>query len=160
MKKIKRILLYNKSFKNAGQKAALLGRRKRRSDRLILTLCAMNEDQVLAVLKDCEFFEGAERRYDVMRGGFVWSDEMPSRGSGLKENIMAIHVLARVIAYRASLTTGSPNEECRVEWEELRRILPNWPGFREERIYGQVKRDLKAVKLKEEKCLKDLGGEF
>jgi hypothetical protein len=34
----------------------------------------------------------------------------------------------------------------------LQAALPSWPGFRDERVFGSVERDLKAVKLKEDRC--------
>lgn len=112
----------------------------------------MNKQAAQQILKDCVYDPNAVRRYDLMRGGFVWSDEMPA--NTFKEKVQGILLLAKVIAYRASLTLGEPRQEFESEWNDLKETIPAWPGFREERIHNnQIKRDLMAEDKKTERCI-------
>lgn len=110
------------------------------------------------VLGACRYDPAAGRSYDILRGGFVWNDELPPYDSA--DHLAGIFILARVIAYRASLTLARPNSKYESEWTELRAALPSWPGFRQERIHGQVERDLRAAKLREDRCLVRFEGEL
>ena len=98
----------------------------------------------------------AKRYYDIMRGGFVWTDELPDPDTDGEAFVEALTFLYRAIAYRASISLGAPDVELEVGWRKVEQELPNWPGFRKERRLGQVQRDLKAVKLREERCLRKL----
>ena len=91
-----------------------------------------------------------------MRGGLVWDDEFPTSYANGWEHFRAIQILAPVIAYRASLTLGEPKKECEADWIKLKSIIPDWPGFREDRIYGDVERHLRAHKRLERKCLSEI----
>ena len=99
------------------------------------------------VLGACQYDPDARRSYDMLRGAFVWQDEFPPPSS--LDCGLAIVTLAPVIAYRGSLTLGSPQPKLGESWRALREALPFWPGFRPERIHGQVERALKAAKLRE-----------
>ena len=112
----------------------------------------MKVDKNYEVLKKCVYDENATRYYDIFRGGFVWTDETP--GQSENKIWLGYGVLVEIIAYRASLTAGKPRLEFEEYWYELKSVCPSWPGFREERIYGKIVRDYKAVKLKEDRCLK------
>ena len=118
----------------------------------------MDTSTAKRILGACEYDPAADRTYDIMRGAFLWEDELPPRSS--KDFPRAIFILARVIAYRASLTLGQPNPEYESEWAELREAVPSWPGFRQERIFGSVERDLRAAKLREDRCLARLEEEL
>ena len=108
------------------------------------------------ILSGLIYDPNAKRSYDLMRGGFIWSDELPSRDNDYESYLKSIFLLANVIAYRASLTLGKPREKLKQSWDQLKQEVPDWPGFNIERITGINIRDLKAVKLKEEKCLNSL----
>ena len=112
----------------------------------------MNIDKDYKVLRICIYDENATRFYDLFRGGFVWSDETPGFTNGCLP--LNYGLLVEIIAYRASLTAGKPRIEFEEHWNTLKSVCPSWPGFREERIYGQIERDYKAVKIKEDRCLK------
>lgn len=114
----------------------------------------MKDAQV--ILKNCTYAIDAKYHYDVMRGGFIWDDELPSRDKECTGFFQGILLISKVIAYRASLTLGEPIEEYEQEWLDLQAVVPNWPGFREERIYGRIERELRVVKRKEEKCFEDI----
>ena len=120
----------------------------------------MNIKQAKKILKKCTCSETANHNYDIFRGGFVWDDEMPNSDTDYEDFDKSIIILARVIAYRASLTLGEPQKRYEKDWLELKRNIPSWPGFREERIYGKIERELRIVKKQEEKCLKQLIEDF
>jgi hypothetical protein len=102
------------------------------------------------LLAACQYNSAAASTYDVMAGGLIWDDEVPSpvdRASNLRASVY----LRSVIAYRASLSLNAPRVELENDWKELKRLLPSWPGFRDDRIYGQAQRLLKIHKYKEAK---------
>ena len=107
-----------------------------------------------AILRRCVHDHGAVRRYDLLRGGFLWSDELPVCAASELNSVIAI--LAPVIAYRASLTLGQPHSRYEADWNALQAAGPSWPGFRHERIFGSVERDLRAAKLREARCIANL----
>jgi hypothetical protein len=116
----------------------------------------MKVDDVRAIFGKCRYREDAGHSYDVMRGGLVWDDEFPSSYANGWEHFRAIQILAPVIAYRASLTLGEPKKECEADWARLKSIIPDWPGFRDDRIYGDVERQLRAHKRLERKYLSEI----
>jgi hypothetical protein len=100
----------------------------------------MENDQLfseneLAILRGAQFDPEASRTYDMLSGGFHWSDE---------RLVLAIDTWAfsYVMGYRASLSNGAPREELRAAWDQLRRECPNWPGFRPERRAEVLATDL------------------
>jgi hypothetical protein len=88
--------------------------------------------EALIPVRDAQHDEAATFTLELCSGGFVWSDEnyvefaAACRGRGN-------HHYPEPIAYRASLILACPREDCRQGWEELRRLVPQWPGFRPER---------------------------
>ncbi len=112
-------------------------------------------DRVRESLENCSFDSEAESDYDIMAGGLFWSDEVPDRNE-CREYLSVMLYLRRIIAYRASLTLNEERVEFRDKWLELKDAIPNWPGFKNDRIYGSAVRLLKIHKYKEEKIIKDL----
>lgn len=107
---------------------------------------------IIDLLKMCQYDSAAICTYDIMAGGLVWTDEVPNpsdRGLNLRVSVY----LRTVIAYRASLSLNQPRLELENNWNELKKLLPNWPGFKEDRIYGEAQRILKIHKYKETKLL-------
>jgi len=100
----------------------------------------------------CEYDPAAACQYDVMAGGLIWDDEIPNP-SDRDSSLRACVYLRSVIAYRSSLTIGPPRGELESDWNELKQLLPSWPGFREERIHGLAERLLKIHKYREAKLL-------
>ena len=88
--------------------------------------------EALIPLRDARHDPAATCGLELCSGGFVWSDEYyvefvaACRGRGNNR-------YAEPLAYRASLILGRPRADCRRGWEELRRFVPQWPGFRPER---------------------------
>ena len=113
----------------------------------------MNIEDAPEILRHCHYTEHASHVYDILRGGFIWEDEFPNEKSDLRGFLQSIALLSKVIAYRASLTLGEPNPAYENEWNTLKRLLPSWPGFREERIYGTIERELRLIRKQEKKCL-------
>ncbi|MGJ8653738.1 MAG: hypothetical protein ACSHX8_10730 [Opitutaceae bacterium] len=104
-----------------------------------------------------KFDENATHQYDIMRGGFIWTDEMPDYVSGRKGFLSCLMLLAKPIAHRSEMTLEKEIFRFEKEWNELRRECPDWPGFREERTHDErIKRELRAIKYKEDKCLDEL----
>ncbi len=53
------------------------------------------------------------------------------------------------VGYRTSVIRGRPNEGFRCGWEELRRVCPDWPGFREERYDESLRAELERQEAEE-----------
>ena len=95
-------------------------------DRMLFPVAA------LAILRQARWEPDATHSYEVMSGGFAWSDERLSQLSTacMAEGSWAFRYL---MGYRASLIRGAPREELRPPWDQLLRECPEWPGFRPER---------------------------
>jgi hypothetical protein len=110
-------------------------------------------------LEKCCCQPEAKASYDIMAGGLIWDDEYPSRESC--EDFLKVALYLRpIVAYRASLTLGKEREEFRELWSEFKKVIPDWPGFKEERIYGEAERMLRIHKYKEGKTLQRLEDEL
>ena len=116
----------------------------------------MNNPALYELLKNCQFDPDAASTYDIMAGGLVWNDEAPPSQSG-GGALRAVVYLRKVIAYRASLSLEVPRVEFEEDWNQLKKHVPTWPGFRDERIYGRAQRLLKIHKYKEAKLLNGSG---
>lgn len=120
----------------------------------------MNPQVVIDVLGECRYRPDAKHSYDILRGGLVWDDELPDPDYDLDRFVRSISLLARVINHRASLTLGETNPKYEEEWNALRSILLEWPGFRKDRIYGRVERELRVIKRRETRCLEQFEAEL
>ncbi len=100
-------------------------------------------EQALAVLRQARWDASASRRYEIMSGGFIWSDERLGEVAHLcvEQGNWAFRY---VIGYRASLIRGAPREGLRAPWDQLLRECPDWPGFRPERSSPILARELDA----------------
>lgn len=99
----------------------------------------LSEAEVL--LNSCKYDPNAERCYDVFAGGFSWSDEVPDVGN-TKISLTLSLFLRPIFNYRASLTRGEEAVKNKKEWEALKESIPDWPGFRDDRIYGNLREEL------------------
>ena len=101
-------------------------------------------DAAISVLRKTRWSADATREYDLLSGGFLWSDE------GLRE---VTHIcmdadnwaFRKVIAYRASLIRNEPRDELREPWDQLACSCPNWPGFLPEIVDIALRDELDAV---------------
>lgn len=89
-------------------------------------------DDAIAILREARWKPDAKREFELMSGGFVWSDEHLGDIALLCVELDN-WAFREVIAYRASLIRSAPRTELREPWEQLRRECPDWPGFRPER---------------------------
>jgi hypothetical protein len=98
-------------------------------------------EPALAVLRQARWETNALRSYEIMSGGFQWSDER----LGEAARICMEHrswAFRYVLGYRASLTRGAPREGLRAPWDQLLRECPDWPGFRAERVSPELAAEL------------------
>jgi hypothetical protein len=108
-----------------------------------MATCEQFPAQAIDILRKAKWSSIAKRTFDGLSGGFIWDDELPE---GAIEACTRIDNWAfrLVLAYRASLITGEPREECRAPWDQLLRECPEWPGFQSERqsaeLRGQLER--------------------
>src|SRR5262249_52343053 len=101
-------------------------------------------EPALAILRQARRDANARRSYEIMSGGFAWSDER----RGEVTFICMEHgswAFRYVLGYRASLIRGAPREGLRASWDQLLRECPQWPGFDPERrsptLAGELARE-------------------
>ena len=104
-------------------------------------------EEALKYLRATIFVPNATRGFEMMSGGFWWSDEFPK--AALDACFDQLNwAWRRVIAYRTSLIVGQPRDEFKAVWEQLERECPNWPGHRTERRSPELLPDL-ALRMRE-----------
>jgi hypothetical protein len=97
-------------------------------------------EEAVACLRRTRYNSAARHSLELVSGSFIWQDEFADyvefvahcRATGCPR-------YWELVVYRTSVIRGRPNEGLRRGWEELRKVCPDWPGFREER-YGQALR--------------------
>jgi hypothetical protein len=87
--------------------------------------------EALIPIRDALHDPAATVGLELCSGGFVWSDENYLEFAAACRGRSNNHY-PEPIAFRASLILGRAREDCRRGWEELRRLVPQWPGFRPE----------------------------
>jgi hypothetical protein len=100
-------------------------------------------------IRDARYDPGASYGLELLSGAFIWFDEnyfdfvavCRSRGNTR---------YWEPVVYRSALILGQPRKDCRRGWEELRRLVPQWPGFRPERCSQSLKADLEQALAAEE----------
>jgi hypothetical protein len=105
--------------------------------------------EALIPIRDARYDPQASYGLELCSGGFVWSDENYLEFAAACRSRGNVHY-PRPIAYRASLILGQPREDCRQAWEELRRLVPQWPGFLPERSAASLRAALHAALAAEE----------
>lgn len=89
-------------------------------------------DAALSILREACWSPDAERTFEGMSGGFMWSAERLTDVASICSKLDN-WAFRYVIAYRASLIRRKPRSELIEPWEQLRIACPDWPGFRPER---------------------------
>lgn len=118
----------------------------------------MDNDNYYEMLKRCELDPCATPRFEAFTAGFCWSDEAPASSIvGENSRMVILFRLREVFVYRASLSLNSPRVEFEHKWNELKNNVPTWPGFREERIYGEIQRLLKIYHYQYSRSLRKGG---
>jgi len=95
----------------------------------------------LAILRKAHYDEKATRNYEILSGGFWWSDELLRDVATVCMEVDS-YAYGYVMAYRASISTGTPRDDLRGAWDQLLLECPDWPGFRPERCATTLARDL------------------
>ncbi len=78
----------------------------------------------------------ASLHYDVMSGGYRYSDESPAQSlQDFDESlILPLTTLLRFLwAFRLSVVRGTPRAELAEWWDSAKSLAPNWSGFSPER---------------------------
>lgn len=99
--------------------------------------------ELLTLLRQTSFDPLAIRKYNVLDGGFRWSDEFPD---GFFEEVLRLdYWLDRYLAaHRAEITLGGDVDRFREIWQEVEREAPTWPGLRVERSSRDLAIELTA----------------
>src|SRR5262249_32865353 len=97
--------------------------------------------------------------FEIMSGGFTWSDERLWEVAQLcaGQNNWAFRY---VIGDRASLSRGAPRESLRVPWDQLLAECPDWLGFRPQRSSPTLAKELDAESERSLGGLDDLDQKF
>ena len=95
----------------------------------------------------------ATRQFEIMSGGFMWSDERPGAGYSEAAGDYAMRFL---FAYRASLVRGRPRAELRAVWEAVLAACPEWPGFLPERCSPELAPELERASSTNSRYLRRL----
>jgi len=100
--------------------------------------------QSIAVLRQARFDPNATRRFEIMSGGFVWSDERLLEDVHFSLHNSSNYAVRALMGYRSSLIEGKPSENYRLPWDQLLRECPDWAGFRAERSRPSLASELAA----------------
>jgi hypothetical protein len=100
-------------------------------------------DAVIEILRQAHWDPNAQRDFDLMSGGYEWSDE-GFRDALSKCASADVDPFRCVLGYRASLVLGEPRAELREPWDQLLAVCPDWPGFRPERADPCLAKELNA----------------
>ena len=97
--------------------------------------------EAVAHLQSAGYRADAFACLETVCNSLFWSDE------AYMEFMAVCHSLGspwfrEPIRFRSSLIRGEPDEAARGAWEELRRLCPEWPGFRPERRSESLRGDL------------------
>lgn len=103
--------------------------------------------ELLTLLRHASFDPAAVRKFNLMDGGYRWSDEFPE---GFFDEVIRLNYwLDRYLAaHRASLVLGGDVDRFRSIWQEVEREAPDWPGLRPERSDASLAPEL-MVKRRE-----------
>lgn len=89
-------------------------------------------DAAIEILRQARWSADAERRYELLSGGFAWSDERLGDAAQICVELDS-WAFRFVMGYRASLIGNAPRQELKEPWDQLLAQCPEWPGFRPER---------------------------
>ena len=107
-------------------------------------------EEAVACLRRSRCDPGARPSLELVSGSFTWDDEFVDFME------FVAHCRAKgclrywePIVFRTSVIHGRPHEGFRRGWEELRRVCPEWPGFRAERYDESLRVDLERQEAEE-----------
>ena len=88
--------------------------------------------EAIAFLRNCRHDPAATVYVEVRSGSLNWEDEHILAFASLCKSLSCEHHAA-LFAFRTSLIEGTPREEMRYAWDEVRNRCPEWIGLRPER---------------------------
>jgi hypothetical protein len=104
----------------------------------------------VACLRQSRYDPTAKPGLELLSGSFVWDDEMDAYFAFVAHcRAKKCLVYWEPILFRSSVIRGRPDEKCRRGWEELRRVCPEWPGFRPERYSESLRAELERQEREE-----------
>jgi hypothetical protein len=95
----------------------------------------------VAILRAAQYDPAARPSLELVSESFIWDEE------GYLDFVVACRAQGCLaywepVAFRSSVILGQPDEQYRRGWEELRRLCPDWPGFRAERYCESLRSEL------------------
>jgi hypothetical protein len=101
------------------------------------------------LLNDLPACDTATPFYEMMSGALMWPDEKA------KIPFAELGWFRAALAFRSSLILNSPRTEFEPIWHALRKLAPNWPGFRADRCIpsAELVEILNKQKAKSARCL-------
>jgi hypothetical protein len=107
-------------------------------------------EEAVACLRRTRYNPAARPSLELVSGSFIWEDEFADYVE------FVAHCRAQgclrywePVGYRTSVIRGQRNEGFRRCWEELRKVCPDWPGFREERYDEALRAELERQETEE-----------
>ena len=97
-----------------------------------------NIELLVRQLQSLKYDPNATRVFELMSGGFCWSDERPDA----YDDVVLGYAFRFLLGYRASLIRATPNDTLRSVWDLVQARCPNWPGFRPERLDRELSTEL------------------
>lgn len=104
-------------------------------------------DEALAHLRAARFKETAFPLLEVTSRSLVWSDEAYLEFVAVCNGLGSPWGLAP-LSYRSSLILGQPSKASKRAWDELKRLCPQWPGFRAERSSPKLRDEFERPTLR------------
>lgn len=88
---------------------------------------------------------------------FCWSDEAPPSGAGTRDSQEMRSLLFAALQARSDIWLGrTPSESNQQAWDQMRALVPNWPGFRRIVVDKEMVERLRATEIGFLQSLKDL----
>jgi hypothetical protein len=107
-------------------------------------------EEAVACLRRTRYNPSAQPSLELVSGSFIWDDEF--------EDYVEFIAHCRTkgclrywepVGYRTSVIRGQSYEEAWRGWQELRKVCPGWPGFREERYDKALRAELERQEAEE-----------
>jgi hypothetical protein len=86
--------------------------------------------------------EHATRGFDLLSGGFKYSDEIPGELMSRDNVVLIVSVLRRLWGYRASIIRGAVRRDLEETWQAVQVLAPLWAGFDPARRSCELSDDL------------------
>lgn len=120
--------------------------------------------KAIQILNAMPFDENATYFYELMAGGFLWSDEFPEIDSNKWKDFGHDDVYRYLLAIRREIMLGNEDRKQHPLWKQVKTYAPSWPGLRQERLTGRIVNRLKAAIRKSnyeiEKAFNEADDEF